>query len=225
MPPVEHDAALHIDRLLSLLLKYEERFLSALALFDCCESEMGRQFSFAASRMHLDKKGGGATSVPEVETTVEWMTMAARDGALTIYHFGNTLEAIRRALPSCPTINSGVDHQILRSASKYFRKEFPRYEAIRHVVSHAADFTATQADREVHTHKGGPIKAGKGSIEYSKGMDRFFSDNLANRTYFVSYEGKAHSYEIDHETAGKLFLSRLRVYSALGRSSRLKPAR
>ena len=55
------------------------------------------------------------------DTTGAWQVMAARDGALAIYHFGNTIEAIRKNLPKCPALGGLVDHSILRDASKSFR--------------------------------------------------------------------------------------------------------
>ena len=205
---------MHIERLLSSLAKYEINFLAALTLFDNCEAEMSQMFGYMAAKQ---KAGEHADISPELQTVTEWMAMAARDGAITIYHFGNTIEAIRQSLPHCPTLNAKVNHSILRGASRYFRHEFPRYEAIRHVVTHAADFQATPNLRAQHSHKGGPIRSGRGgSITYEGKIDRYFSHNMMNRTYYVSYQGQAHSYEIDQETADKLFLARVRVYSSLG---------
>jgi hypothetical protein len=93
------------------------------------------------------------------------------------------------------------------------------------VVSHAADFAATPASIAEHSHRGGAIKAGKGSLTIEGQFDRYFSDNLINRTYYVSYEGKAHSYEIDQETAEMLFLIKLRVYSSLAARATSTPTR
>ncbi|MEA2882193.1 MAG: hypothetical protein QOH32_1449 [Bradyrhizobium sp.] len=213
LPEEEHEAASHIERLLSLLATYEVRFLAALSLFDKSEEEMSKLFGLLAHRREV---GDPRSISPEFATVTEWMAMAARDGAITIYHFGNTIEAIRKALPNCPTMNARVEHSILRGASRFFRTEFPRYEAIRHVISHAADFAATPASIAAHSHRGGPIKFNRGgSLEISGKASRYYSDNLMNRTYYVSYEGEAHSYEIDQKTADKLLLAKLRVYSSL----------
>jgi hypothetical protein len=220
LPEAEHDAASHIERLLSLLSTYEVRFLAAVFLFDKCEEEMSKLFGLLAHRQEI---GDPRNVSPELATVTEWMAMAARDGAITIYHFGNTIEAIRKALPHCPTMNARVDHSILRGASRFFRTEFPRYEAIRHVISHAADFAATPASIAEHSHRGGPIKSGRGgSLEFSGKWNRYYSDNLMNRTFYVSYEGKAHSYEIDQKTAERLLLAKLRVYSSFGGGAHLK---
>jgi len=73
--------------------------------------------------------------------------MAARDGALTIYHFGSTIDGIRKSLRSCPALSGPIDRQKLTNAGKLFEAKFPGYIAIRHVVSHYGDFSKTMADQ------------------------------------------------------------------------------
>lgn len=153
-----------------------------------------------------------------IDTLSDWMLIAARDGALAIYHFGKTLEAIKKSLPGFPTLNSEVDHNLIRKANADYRKRFPRYEAIRHVVAHSAEFSATQAKRELHANKGPLVARAVGA---TKGIR--FSDSLIQRTYIVNFEGDAHSYEITHASADCLFLSKLMVYSTLGIVTTLNP--
>jgi len=143
--------------------------------------------------------------------------MAARDGALTIYHFGNAIEGIRKSLPRCPAVNASVDHDILRDASKTFRKAFPNYEAIRHVTGHVSDFTATPDRRREHSHIG-ELEVGNISFDDSP---RQFTGNLYNRSYVVSYKGRAYHYEISLDNAHVLYLVKLRVFSSL----MVKPSR
>jgi hypothetical protein len=46
---------------------------------------------------------------------MRWQFIAARDGAMTIFHFGMTMEAIRSSvLRKCCTVSSLIEHQPLR---------------------------------------------------------------------------------------------------------------
>src|SRR6516165_4698948 len=60
-----------------------------------------------------------------------WKSMAARDGALAIYHFGQALAAISPWLHKCPTVSARLDHPAVRLARKAFRAALPSYDAIR----------------------------------------------------------------------------------------------
>ena len=80
----------------------------------------------------------------------QWPMLAARDGAMSVYHFGVAMEGIKKSLPSYPTIDAGVDKKQIRIATNLFRKYFPRPEAIRHVVAHSAEeISAKVGDVEI----------------------------------------------------------------------------
>lgn len=213
IPADEQEVLLHISDLLGSLARYECQFQLALLLFDLSHAENSNLVSQVES---------GQLSFETLDLTTNtlsgWQMMAARDGALAIYHFGQALIAIGANLSNSPTLGSLVNHVPFRLARKSFKATFPSYDAIRHAVGHVADFAATQKKRKIHSIKG-PWKFsfGRVSIEV-KDEDGFhrFADNLYDRTYCVTYKGEVHKYEITGQTLGRLSKIRLDVYSAFG---------
>lgn len=208
VPPTQHEALDHLQSLLSFLAQFERQFYTALLLFDASEGEVWAMASQVESGQRSWNSLDAAT-----DTLSAWKQMAARDGALAIYHFGNTMEAIKRSLPNCAAVNRTVNHQLLSRARARFRKAFPRYEAIRHVVGHVADFAATPAERERHSHKGGAHTVG--NVSFDAGTRRQFLGNLYNRSYVVSFKGQVHHYEITRRSALEFSMTKLMIYSAI----------
>jgi hypothetical protein len=93
IPNGERETTQHLWSLLFLLGWYEQQFRHALALFDGCEN----------SRSPLPANPKDIPKYPIIEsdgyTLNAWQTMAARDGALSIYHFGRALAAIPPNVP------------------------------------------------------------------------------------------------------------------------------
>ena len=94
LPLGEQDAAHYLNVLLAQLGRYEWQFRNALALFDLCRKEVS-DLSTKIDINNLPKfpiiEGSG-------HTLRAWEMMAARDGAMAIYHFGQALTAIARGL-------------------------------------------------------------------------------------------------------------------------------
>jgi hypothetical protein len=215
IPKSEHPALFHILDLLGSLGRYEQRFKLALKLFDlCCTensdlvSQMERgQISFVLLDLQTNTLSG-------------WRLLAARDGALAIYHFGQALIAIASNLRTCPTLCACVDHSAIRLARHSFVATFPNYSAVRHAVSHIADFSTTLAEREKHSIKG-PWKGnfGRVGIELKdEGALHRFEDNLYDITYCITFEGAVHQIEISNITLDVLSKIKNNTYTAFDAS-------
>ena len=130
IPNNEREAVRHLFGLLFLLGWYEQQFRHALALFDACEKGPG-----SVPKDIKDPPKFDPPKYPIIEaqwhTLHGWKAMAARDGALAIYHFGQALAAISPRLHDCPTISARVDHPAVRLARKAFRAALPSYDARR----------------------------------------------------------------------------------------------
>jgi hypothetical protein len=114
IPNKERETTRHLWSLLFLLGWYEQQFRNALALFDGC----------LQSRSPLPANPNDIPKYPIIEaeghTLGAWQTMAARDGALSIYHFSRALAAIPPWLGNCPTMRALVSHDAIRQARKSF---------------------------------------------------------------------------------------------------------
>jgi hypothetical protein len=198
----------HLYMLLAMIGVSEWQFRQALALLESCR---------ASPAPSIDPANPPKFPVFESQgfTRRAWELMAAREGALTIYHFGQGLDAIAPALHRCASIADRVDHAALRLARKSFKAAFPSHDAVRHVVGHTVDFSATVEERnrhsvtppwqhtfDSHTH------------QYAGTRPMFTPGDLHNRTYLVTYEGDVHFYELKAETLERLSAIRERTYSA-----------
>ena len=118
LPEAERETARNISSALMSLMSYIESFRDALALFDFCDT--------------LDKRAAGNNA---------WKFLAARDGAMTIFHIGRAMAAVHEALDarSCPALLAMIDIPALRLARRRLEGLFPDFEELRHSVAHAGD--------------------------------------------------------------------------------------
>jgi hypothetical protein len=204
-PEDQLQALLHIQGLLTSLVVFERRLVFALLLFDASYQENWKLVR-AAEIGHLDFQMLDRAT----DTLGGWQSIAAR-------------EAIRHSLPSCPALNALVDHTVLRTAHAQFRKEFPRIEAVRHVVAHVADFTKTAELKDEHSKKG-PYKLEMVEAEDAD-SSAFFAGNPYGRTYHVTYKGEFCQYDITDESVAKLRAIKNLIYSAMAAISTPGPLR
>jgi hypothetical protein len=109
----ESESAKLLDFHLSRLKSYQKDFRNALSLYCFC-----RDWAEAAAGIR------------------DWTWIPARDAAMTIYHFGCTLENLVTNLNGIPTVRDLVDHKKRRQAGKRFNKAFPKWQDLRHAIAH-----------------------------------------------------------------------------------------
>ncbi len=201
IPVQEMPSFLHIQTLLAELGLYERRLLLAVYLYEYSSQAAHEITDFATLEWALWTTGG-------------WQSIAARDGAMTIYHFGCAIEGIKNGLPTSPTLNGRVDRRKLKDGSNIYRTSFPGYLALRHVVAHVADFAQTLEKKTSHSVKG-PFGKGLFRSDDPNGVT-WLGGNMNGCTYAVTYEGEAFTYDLSRETVAKLRSIRNRIYSAFG---------
>jgi hypothetical protein len=205
----------HLYGVLGMIGGSEWQFGQALALLEWCRASTPAPSIDPANPPKFDPP-----KFPIIEsqwaTRRSWELMAAREGAMTIYHFGQALAAIAPAVRQCSSIADRVDYAALRLARKSFKAAFPNHYAIRHVVGHVVDFTATVEKRNRHSvmppwqHTFDDA----GTLQYAGTRPIFSPGNLHGRAYLVTYEGDVHFYELRAETLERLLAIRERIYSA-----------
>ena len=120
IPTEEYGAAFALALSLDAIGRYVVRFDADLELF-----EQSRQRSREDWRAR------------------EWSFLAARDGAMTLFHFGQFIHEGMR-LDGCPTLAQQIDSKPMREARNKFRKTFPNTRIIRHSVAHDGENQASQ---------------------------------------------------------------------------------
>jgi hypothetical protein len=147
-PGGERQAISHIGMLLLNLELYIVNFDAAMSL---------SYFSSGCIGMLSSGNAKIIAMVPQKDPQLymQWATIAGRDGAMTIYHFAKTLEAIRKfAFLDCPTFKARVDHQHLRIAQKLFAQWFPDFLHVRHAVAHSAELMKNLKSKQRHASGG-----------------------------------------------------------------------
>lgn len=183
LPEQERRSAGLISGSLTNLRGYHDDFVGALQLFNACSHQ-------------LEHKIG------QRDLLIKWTLIACRDGAMTIYHFGKTLEHIRALFGPCPTLRKRTDHTKLRAATKLFEDNFPTFHHIRHAVAHTAELTKNIEAFEKNAYRG-ELRLGGISIGSHDGAF-MLSGAVNGRSFTMTREGEILSYEISQKTADNL---------------------
>ena len=180
----ERDKAWHIEGHLSQLSRYSEDFFHAVALFDLAGANAQRVMSAQpASRVLFDR-------------FIQWQFIAARDGAMTIFHFAKSLDALKAAVSDCPPVGGHIDHDAFRAARRAFREGFRDFEPVRHAVAHSGELSKNSKSRAKNAFSGSHSGPG---IEIKNSTGVMISNQLAGRTFTNTYEGKIVSYDLSWE--------------------------
>jgi hypothetical protein len=134
---------------------------------------------------------------PQEQIYNRWKFIAARDGAITIYNLGMSMQGIRASLKDCPSLNASVDQATLSASTRLLRQRFRRFEGFRHMVAHAAEFSQTKDARAEHSTT---AAMDNGLIKKPEGGDIFIGPSLNGREFIGTFEGKVLSYEISLES-------------------------
>lgn len=145
-------------------------------------------------------------------TIIQWHFIAARDGAMSVYHFGKTLHALHSSYGSLlPTLWKAVDTNQFKIAWRLFDSQFPHIDLIRHAVAHSGELTRTPKDYEQNVVTGAYTGHG---IKMGAGASATFTF-LSNRTFVISIEKKVLAIEISMATLAKMDRCAMLFYSGL----------
>jgi hypothetical protein len=167
------------------LFRFIEDFKTSVELFELLEPGGGPP---------SDGVPGGRVPGGEFHN---YQIIAARDGALNIYHFGCCLNAIKKQVPASPVHAGKVDAIKLRAARQKFRAYFPNIDSVRHGIAHAAEHYKSPADmKKNRLRMSGFLLSPTESV--------FFPSRLVERTYSVGIEGTMFSVQLDQSSVAKL---------------------
>ena len=182
LPENEQGAVSHFESLLSDLISFCEAFQDDFVLY-------------ANSRGLQDQEGS-----PNYVRS--WMFIAGRDGAMTLYHFAQTLSSIRGSFGSCPTFRATVDHPAIRQAEKDLKAAFPAIDALRNAVAHWGELDKNPAEAQRHY---------VGNIKHSS--------NFQGDAFIFSFEGEIVDYHLTDASALAINDIARRVLSAFPNSN------
>lgn len=178
----------------------EEEICSCVSMNRANLQTFASGFIRAGRLFELLERGGGPPHLAVFGGEfVDFRAIAAKEGALNVYHFGCSLSALRGQVGRCPRTQGVVSASKLKDADKLFKKHFPNADTIRHAVAHAGEVWASPERaarhrlRKDHIWIGG--FTGAGTHQFS---------GLFNRTYALQWEGRVFEVEIDVSTGQKL---------------------
>jgi hypothetical protein len=138
-----------------------------------------------------------------------WQFVAARDGALSIYHFQWSLQGMFNSLAQCPYLASRLDEVALRQAKKQFDKWFANAVAMRNSVGHAGDKTKHAQEHLQHAFTGICDIPG---LRLGLVTNYTITDHLCGRMYCNTWNKKIECYRIDHDNLQKMTLTRDTIF-------------
>jgi hypothetical protein len=157
-------------------------------------------FQLSANLFELLERGGGPPSVGVFGGVFpKYRIIAARDGALNLFHFGKSLDAIRVLAPHCPVSVFSINTERLSTAVDAFDAQFPNVDNIRHAIAHAGELSDSPSKlrsnimRKIKVWHGG--SAGPGGV---------FRHGVYERTFSIGKSGKVFTLAIDGSTTRKL---------------------
>jgi hypothetical protein len=156
-------------------------------------------FRRAVELFRFLKPGGAASQLGSFY--IPFRIIAARDSALNIFHFGCTLDAIRKQFSMCPTLarTQRGDPEKIKQAVKLFNRHFPHADAIRHAIAHAGELQKNPKQMKRNAQKGPAPQKG---VSYQTGG--LLISALHANSYSVGIEGNVFSVVMEDGTATKL---------------------
>jgi hypothetical protein len=184
-PKPESDEVWRMSCCLADIASYLKDFGAAVGLFLFCEKESKKQITNPQFADNLNR----------------WQLIACRDGAMTIYHFYKSMQAVRRSMKVCPTIMKSADHESLRDANRIFEFYFPTFAKIRHAVGHSGEIMKDRKNFERHAFSGSYEGPG---IKIEQAKNVILADNLQEDRFTITYDGQVLTYDINILTYIKL---------------------
>jgi hypothetical protein len=158
------------------------------------------EFKRSVALFELLERGGGPPSVGVFGGDfIYYRIIAARDGALNIFHFGCSLEAVQKQLPTCPALARKTSAVGIRNAVKKFREYFPHCDNVRHAVAH----TGEQA-KNPRVMRQNEQKASHEGHGFSTSAGGQLVQAIYERTYTVTLKGDFFTVQLDPEETKKL---------------------
>lgn len=139
-----------------------------------------------------------------------WDEMAGREAAMTVFHLGKSLAAIRATMKDAPTVRADTDHNALREAAKLLEREFPNYELARHAAGHRAEAMASFDTLKKHA-----VDLGD--------RQQFIPGVVQDHTYVATFEKRELRVNLTENSRLKLAQVVSLIYSAFPKFSGLLP--
>jgi hypothetical protein len=187
---------------------YRKRFRCAIEVFDKAEEGFAKDFP--------------AIPPDKMPMYHEWMLMAGRDGAMSLYHFWAAMSHAMAWASKNPAVIDCLDRDAIRAARRQFDERFPKIKEIRDSVAHTSDFLK---EGELQSHYRAATFRRADNPEEVQAIDIILLDTF-NGKRFVTYKAREelgydrsiHSFDILTEIE-RSFIHAARALPRLGPGS------
>ena len=173
-----------------------EDFRSALKLFD-----------FAWRIVAVDQQ----MVKPHTKLIQSWQLIAARDGAMSIYHFAKAMDGANTWAFRHKIIGDKVDKTLLRKSFKQLQQSFPRLAAMRHSIAHSTELIKNPDWYKDHAFTGSYDRHG---IQLDNAKNFMATNVLSGNTFISTFENEIIEYEISQNSLDQLIEIRTLFFSA-----------
>jgi hypothetical protein len=192
VPEEERDEGWQLITSLFGLEQLTDAFKIAVQLFNFAGSELARARN--ERNAPVAELGADPHRIWKEKSAIlfGWQHMAARDGALQIYHIGKIItKVIGAQLKNVPHIRCHVDSDKFKRATRLFLSSFPNYELIRDAVAHSHYELASSASK-FRSHA--PDRIDIAGLATGSGV--FITNSLWVNKYIITKDKKVASFEI-----------------------------
>jgi len=130
-----------------------------------------------------------------------WKFIAARDGAMMLYHFGKVRKEVPSLIRRSKPLTARIDLERLGRAGRMFEEGFKDWALVRKQVAHLGDFGKTAERRAEHYVTG---EVNTGTIHSAEGNSVYIAGSLHGCTYSATVEGRVVQYNCSRATVAKL---------------------
>jgi hypothetical protein len=141
---------------------------------------------------------------------IAYRMIAARDGALSVFHFKCCLDAIKKQLPRGKSLSALVDSIEIREIVRRFSSLFPHADNVRHGVAHAGEIF-----KSPERMKDNGMKVSRYGPGFAVNEGGYLLAALHGRTYSVGNLGEVFSVTLDHVALSNLSTVRSSMQEAL----------
>jgi hypothetical protein len=174
----ERDFAGQIEELVLEIQFFANDFGSAASLLDYCHE---------LERTQPRSELGGRS--------FWWKFVAGRDGAMSLYHFLRTLEAIRGSLNLIPSLRGNIDHVLLRKSERFFHNHFPVALKMRTAIAHLGEIGNTIEKRKRNVLAKGDFEGLFFNI--TQGENIKMNQSFDFYRFMMTFEGEVITYDLN----------------------------
>ena len=112
-------------------------------------------FQRSVQLFELLERGGGPPTVGVFGGIfIQFRIIAARDGAMNLFHFRTSLKGMTEQIPHCPLFIASATLVQVTAALATFDQYFPNTSVIRNTIAHAGELNNSPPENEIkHTNQ------------------------------------------------------------------------